>query len=152
MKGFLGTWAGFGADVNFLLQIVMGIALVAGTWLARAKRYKAHGVCQSAVLILNLFLIASVMWPAFHQQVLPKIPARLNREHFAIATAHGVLGVLAEIFGLYIALVAGTNLLPRSWRIQQWKLWMRVELALWWIALAAGMATHFVWYVPAARR
>jgi hypothetical protein len=60
--------------------------------------------------------------------------------------------VVAEIFGSYIALVAGTNLLPESWRIQRWKLWMRVELALWWIALGAGMATYFFWYVPLARR
>jgi len=152
MKGFLGTWAGFAADANLLLQIAMGVALLAGTWLARAKRYGAHGACQSAVLILNLFLIASVMWPAFHQRVLPKIPARLNKSHFAVATLHGVLGAVAEIFGLYIALVAGTNLLPKSWRIQRWKLWMRVELALWWMALAAGMATYFVWYMPPARR
>ena len=152
MKGFLGTWAGFGADLNLLLQIAMGVALLAGTWLARTKRYRAHGACQSAVLILNLFLIASVMWPAFHQRVLPKVPARLNKSHFAIATMHGALGVVAEIFGLYIALVAGTNVLPQSWRIQRWKLWMRVELALWWIALAAGIATYFIWYVPSARR
>jgi uncharacterized membrane protein YozB (DUF420 family) len=152
MRGFLGTWAGLGADINLLIQIAMGIALLAGTWLARAKRYRAHGACQSAVLILNLFLIASVMWPAFHQQVLPKIPARLNKAHFAVAAAHGTLGVAAEIFGLYIALVAGTNLVPKSWRIQRWRLWMRVELALWWIALAAGIATYFVWYIPSARR
>jgi uncharacterized membrane protein YozB (DUF420 family) len=152
MSGFLGTWAGFGADLNLLLQIVMGVALLAGTWLARVKRYRAHGACQSAVLILNLVLIASVMWPAFHQQLLPRIPARLNKAHFAIATVHGALGTVAEAFGLYIALVAGTNLVPQSWRIQRWKLWMRVELALWWIVLGAGMATYFVWYVPSARR
>ena len=152
MRGFLGTWAGFGADMNLLIQIAMGVALLAGTWLARAKRYRPHGMCQSAVLILNLLMIASVMWPAFHQQVLPRIPARLKKTHFAIATVHGALGVVAEIFGLYIALVAGTNALPQSWRIQRWKLWMQVELALWWIALAAGIATYFIWYVPSARR
>jgi uncharacterized membrane protein YozB (DUF420 family) len=151
MKGFLGTYAGFGADLNLLIQIAMGVALLAGSWLARAKRYRAHGACQSAVLILNLFLIALVMWPAFHQQVLPRIPARLNRAHFAIATAHGALGALAEMFGLYIVLVAGTNLLPRSWRIQRWKLWMRAELALWWIVLVMGIATYFIWYVPMFR-
>jgi len=65
---------------------------------------------------------------------------------------HGALGVVAEIFGLYIALVAGTNVLPQSWRIQRWKLWMRVELALWWISLGTGIATYFIWYVPQARR
>jgi uncharacterized membrane protein YozB (DUF420 family) len=151
MKGFLGTWARFGADLNLLIQVAMGVALLAGTWLARVKRYRAHGACQSTVLILNLFLIASVMWPAMHERVLPKIPARLSRAHYAIATVHGALGVLAEIFGLYIALVAGTEIVPQWLRIRRWKLWMRVELGMWWIALAAGMATYFLWYVAPAR-
>jgi hypothetical protein len=44
MKGFLGTWASFSADLNLLIEIAMGIALFAGGYLARAKRYAAHGL------------------------------------------------------------------------------------------------------------
>jgi hypothetical protein len=58
MKGFLGTWASFSADLNLLIQIAMGIALLAGAFLARAKHYRAHGICQTVVLILNLPMIA----------------------------------------------------------------------------------------------
>ena len=64
MKGFLGTWASFSADLNLVIQIAMGIALLVGAFLARAKRYAAHGACQAAVLILNLPMIALVMWPS----------------------------------------------------------------------------------------
>jgi hypothetical protein len=46
VKGFFGTWASFNTDLNLLAQIAMGIALLAGAFLARAKRYAAHGVCQ----------------------------------------------------------------------------------------------------------
>lgn len=152
MKGFLGTYAGFAADLNFLLQVAMGVALLAGAWLARRKRYRAHGICAATVMILNLFAIALVMWPAFHERVLPKIPARLSKLHYAIAAAHGVLGVVAELFGLYIVLMAGTDLLPRRWQLKRWKMWMRIELAAWWVALGTGMATYFIWYVPSARR
>ncbi|MGA8221843.1 MAG: DUF420 domain-containing protein [Candidatus Acidiferrales bacterium] len=147
MKGFLGTYAGIAADLNLLLQVAMGVALLAGAWLARRKRFRAHGICAAAVMILNLFSIAFVMWPAFHEQVLPKIPARLGRLHYAIATVHGALGVVAELFGLYIVLMAGTNVLPRSWQLKRWKAWMRVDLALWWVVLAAGFAMYFNWYV-----
>lgn len=147
MKGFLGSNAGFAADLNLALQLLMGMALIAGAWLARIKRFRAHGICAASVLILNLFLIAFVMWPAFGEQVLPRIPARLSRTHYAIATAHGALGAVAELLGLYILLVAGTNVLPKSWRFNRWKLWMRIELALWWIVLASGVATYFNWYV-----
>ena len=147
MKGFLGTNAGFAADLNLLLQIAMGVVLLACAWLARRKRFRAHGICAAAVMILNLFAIALAMWPVFHEQVWPKIPARLSGPHYGIAAAHGALGVVAELFGLYILLMAGTNILPRSWQLKRWKLWMRVELGLWWAVLATGIAIYFNWYV-----
>jgi uncharacterized membrane protein YozB (DUF420 family) len=60
--------------------------------------------------------------------------------------AHGVLGALAEVLGLYILLVAGTNILPHSWRFRRWKLWMRIELVLWWVVLLSGIGTYYIWY------
>lgn len=146
MKGFLGTWASFSADLNLLIQIAMGVALLAGAFLARAKRYAAHGVCQAAVLILNLPMIALVMWPSFHARVLPRLPGHFGKRYYAVAAVHGVLGALAEILGLYILLVAGTNIVPHAWRFQRWKLWMRIELALWWVVLLSGIGTYYIWY------
>jgi hypothetical protein len=147
MEGFLGTHAGFLADLNLLIQIAMGVALIFGAFLARAKRFAAHGICQSIVLVLNALMIGLVMWPSFHAQVLPKLPKRFGRRFYAVATIHGFLGILAEILGLYIVMVAGTEILPKSWRLQHWKLWMRIELVLWWIVLLAGLGTYWVWYV-----
>jgi uncharacterized membrane protein YozB (DUF420 family) len=146
MKGFLGTWASFGADVNLLIQFAMGIALVIGAFLARAKRYTAHGICQTLVLLLNFPMIALVMWPSFHSRVLPRLSSHFGKRNYAIATAHGALGAVAEILGLYIVLVAGTNVLPAKWRIQRWKFWMRIELILWWVVLLTGFGTYYFWY------
>jgi len=147
MKGFLGTYAGLAADLNLALQVAMGMALFSGVCLARKKRYRAHGICAATVLILNLFAIGLVMWPAFHEQVWPKIPARLGRMHYAIAAAHGALGAVAEIFGIYIVVMAGTEILPRAWQLRRWKFWMRVELGLWWLVLGTGIAMYINWYV-----
>lgn len=146
MRGFLGTPASFSADLNLVLQIAMGIALLAGALLARAKRYSAHGACMSAVLLLNLVMIALVMWPSFHELVLPKIPARLARRYYAVATVHGASGAATELFGIYVLLVAGTEAVPQRWRFRRWKLWMRVELAIWWVVLLSGIGTYFLWY------
>jgi uncharacterized membrane protein YozB (DUF420 family) len=146
MNGFLGTQASFGADLNLLIQIAMGVALIVGAFLARRKRYVAHGSCQAAVLILNLALIFSVMWPSFHLQVLPHLSRHFGKRYYAIAIVHGALGAAAELLGLYILLVAGTNLLPQALRFRRWKLWMRIELALWLIVLLTGVATYFIWY------
>ena len=130
----------------------MGIALLVGAFLARAKRYAAHGACQTAVLILNIPMIALVMWPSLHVRVLPKLSTHFGKRYYAIAATHGVLGAVAELFGLYILLVAGTNILPRSWRLHRWKLWMRVELALWWVVLLLGIGIYYNWYAALRSR
>jgi uncharacterized membrane protein YozB (DUF420 family) len=151
MKGFLGTYASFSADLNLVLQLAMVLALGAGAWLARKGRYRAHGICQSAVLLLNLLPISLVMWTSFHERVWPRIPQRIGKMHYAIATLHGFAGAIAELLGLYIVLVAGTNVMPAALRIERWKLWMRLELALWWLVVATGLVTYFCWYVPKGR-
>ena len=146
MEGFLGSQAGYRSDLNLTIQVLMGMALIFGGFLARAKRFVAHGICQTAVLLLNLASISFWMWPSFHSHVLPRLPKRLGKRFYAVATIHGALGVLAEIFGLYIVLVAGTKILPETWRLKRWKRWMRVELALWWFVLMMGALTYWVWY------
>ena len=146
MEGFLGSHAGYRSDLTLTIQIAMGVALIFGAFLARAKRFLAHGICQTVVLVLNLVVIYFLMWPSFYSHVLPRLPSRFGKRFYAVATIHGFLGVLAEILGLYIVLVAGTKSLPKSWRFKRWKLWMRVELALWCVVLMMGVVTYWVWY------
>jgi hypothetical protein len=54
MNGFLGTGAKLAADVNITIQLLMGIALLMGMMLARWRHYRAHGICQGIVILLNL--------------------------------------------------------------------------------------------------
>ena len=151
MKGFLGTGAPFGADLNLVVQLIMGLALIAGVLLARQKRYTAHGICQTAVLLLNLLMIGLVMWPSFQQQVKPALSKVLHKWYYEAATIHALLGIAAELLGLYIVIVAGTNVLPRRLRFKRWKLWMRTELVLWAIVLVSGVGTYCAWYVAPFR-
>jgi uncharacterized membrane protein YozB (DUF420 family) len=146
-KGFIGTGATFGADLNLVVQLIMGVALIAGAYLAKYKRYKAHGICQTTVLVLNLFMIGLVMWPSFQQQVKPMLSKGLHKWYYEVAIVHAVLGTTAELLGLYIVIVAGTNVLPQWLRFKHWKWWMRTELVLWAIVLLSGLATYCAWYV-----
>ena len=134
------------AELNLSLQLLMGFALLAGMWLARRKRFTLHGICQTAVLLLNLVLIATPMARSFRSQVVPQIPGGLRDPYYALPVVHAGLGSLAELLGVYIALVAGTSLVPAPLRFKNWKLWMRCELALWWAVLFLGLATYSVWY------
>jgi len=150
-KGFLGTGATFGADLNLVVQLIMGLALLTGAILARHKRYRAHGICQTTVLLLNLLMIGLVMWPSFQQQVKPALYKVLHKSYYEAASMHAVLGITAELLGLYIAIVAGTNVLPPWLRFTHWKWWMRIELVLWMIVLITGAGTYCAWYVAPFR-
>ena len=145
--GFLGTAAPRAADITLLLEMGMGAGLLAGALLARAGRIWFHAACQSIIVLLNLTLIILTMFPAFHRQVLPKLPGRIGKPYYALAATHAALGGAAEIAGLYILLAAGTKLLPAKFRITRYKLWMRSVLLLWWIVLLLGMATYARWYM-----
>jgi uncharacterized membrane protein YozB (DUF420 family) len=150
-EGFLGTGATFGADLNLVVQLIMGTALIAGAGLAKRKRYKAHGICQTTVLLLNLLMIGLVMWPSFQRQVTPALSKGLHRWYYEAAIIHAALGVTAELLGLYIVLVAGTNVLPQWLRFKHWKVWMRAEIVLWEIVLLSGAGTYCAWYVAPFR-
>jgi hypothetical protein len=148
---FWGAVASHRADLVLLLEILLGVGLFVGARLARLGRFRQHAWCQSFVVLLNAPILALLMIPSFSVQVYPRIPARLDRSFYALATAHGALGSLAEIAALYILLSAGTNALPKKFRIANYKVWMRAVLALWWIALLLGIATYIRWYVPLSR-
>lgn len=145
---FLRTQAPLAADVVLLLEIAMGVGLLAGAWLARAKRFRQHAWCQSIIVLLNLAIIGLTMAPSFRGQVLPRVPAKLSRSYYALATAHATLGSITELAALYILLAAGTRHLPESLRLTRFKPWMRTVLALWWLVLFLGFATYARWYVP----
>lgn len=151
-QGFLGTAASSYADLVLLLEIGMGLALLAGAVLARKRRFRLHAWCQSAVVLINLAIIALLMVPSFHAHVSPKVPAKLGKTYYSLATAHAALGSVTEIAALYILLSAGTNILPQQFRLTRYKQWMRSILALWWLVLLLGLATYVRWYVPALLR
>ena len=131
-----------------LLETAMGVGLLAGAILARFRRFRAHAWCQSVIVLLNAGIIAIAMIPSFWLQVIPRIPQKLDRPYYALATAHAALGTIAELAGLYVLLSAGTRALSGRFRITRYKLWMRTVLVLWWVVLLLGWVTYARWYVP----
>ena len=147
-EGLLGTAAPLTADVVLLLETAMGVALLFGAWLARTRRFRQHAWCQSAIVLLNLAVIAVAMTPSFRLQVFPRIPAKLSKPYYALASVHAGLGTAAELAALYLLIAAGTRLLPAKLRITRYKPWMRGVLLLWWLVLVLGFSTYFRWYLP----
>jgi len=150
MNGFLGFGGTFAADLNLLLQLAMAAALTVGMVLARKKLFRAHGVVQSSVLLLNVIAIAIVMWPSFRLTILRHPDHAVRDAYHAFAFFHGILGALVELLGLYVLLVAGTNMIPERLHFKNYKLWMRATLALWWVVVILGLGTYYVWYVQSS--
>jgi len=148
IEAFLETAAPSGANLVLVLEIAMGIGLLLGARLARKGRFRQHAWCQSIIVLLNLAVVAVMMIPSFRIHVLPRIPAKLGKAYYALATMHAALGGVTELAGLYILLSAGTNVLPQRFRITRYKAWMRTVLVLWWVVLLLGLATYARWYVP----
>ena len=141
-EGFLGRPSTFGADLNLLIQIALGLLLLAGLLLARRSRYAMHGACQSLALVATLVMTAIWMMPAYHTNYGPAIFELGNRVN-AAAAAPVVVGSLALLLGIYVVLVAGTPLVPKALRFSNYKAWMRTLISVWWLALLLGVLTYW---------
>jgi hypothetical protein len=124
IEAFLETAASRAANLVLVLEIAMGIGLLFSARLARKGRFREHAWSQSAIVLLNLAVVAVMMIPSFRVHVLPRVPARLGKAYYALATTHGALGTVTELAGLYILLSAGTRVLPEQFRITEYKTWM----------------------------
>jgi len=137
------------AGATLLVELGLAAALTAGMFLARARKYRAHGRLQSAVLLLNLAVIGVVMAQSFRRQVAAHVASGWHDAYYVLPMIHAGLGTAAELLGLYVLLVAGTNMLPKSWRFQNYRAWMRTTLALWWVVVVFGAGVYYAWYVQA---
>jgi hypothetical protein len=141
-EGFLGRPSTFGADLNLLVQLGLGVLLFVGFLLARRSRYALHGVCQSVALAATIVMTAIWMLPAYHNNYGPAIFTLGNRVNVA-AAAHVVSGTVALLVGVYVVLVAGTSLVPKAVRFGNYKVWMRTLITVWWLALLLGVLTYW---------
>jgi uncharacterized membrane protein YozB (DUF420 family) len=142
-EGFLGRGAPWGADLNLVLQVAIGILLLAGMGLARRGRYGAHGICQTTGFVLAVALTILWMIPAFHAIHADALGRGVvNRVTLAVA-AHVVVGTAALLVGAWVVLVAGTPLVPVRLRFSSYKPWMRTLLTLWWLAIILGLAIYY---------
>ena len=140
--GFLGQGAPWGADLNLVLQVAVGILLLAGMGLARSGRYGAHGLFQTTGFVVAIAMTILWMIPAFHAIHADALGRFVvNRVTIAVA-AHVVVGTLALLVGAWVVLVAGTPLVPARLRFSNYKPWMRTLLTLWWLALILGVAVY----------
>lgn len=146
--GLFGTNAPFAADLSLALSLLVALLLTIGALLARLRRYDAHKWVQTSAVALNLALVASVMLGSFARSVSPGLPERAGQPYYLIGLVHGMAGLAAALFGLFV-LLRGHGLVPRAVQFQRYKPYMRGAYGLYMLATALGAWLYGIWYLGA---
>lgn len=144
--GFLGTRATLRSDLTLILIILSALLFNLGFFLARRKRFTAHRWVQTSSVILNTLVVLISMVTSFIVHILPGIPSRLNQGDYAVTTIHALIGAVALLFGVYVALV-GNHVLPAKLRFTNYKPFMRWAYSLYMLATLAGIGIYIIVFI-----
>jgi uncharacterized membrane protein YozB (DUF420 family) len=144
--GFLGTKATLRSDLTLVLILVTAVLFTIGWRLARQKRYKAHRWVQTASAILNTLVVLISMVTSYILHILPGIPAKLGEGDYLVTSVHGMVGAIALLLGVFVTL-RGNELVPKSLRFNNYKLFMRWAYALYMLATLGGVIVYIIVFI-----
>jgi len=133
------------SDINLVAQLLILAGLYVGFALARRRRFDQHANVQTAMVLINLPLIAFMMVPSFWEYII--VGGRTTGFGPRLTIVHSALGLVVEIMALYLILQMRTKLVPRPLRVGNIKLAMRATLALWTVVVLMGVGIYVVGYV-----
>ncbi len=148
-RGFLGTNASLTSDLSLVIGVLVAVLLTVGVTLAVKKKFHAHGWIQSTAVVLNVLQVLTVMVGSFSRSAAPGIPSHLDQGYYAVAMAHGLVGLTTLLLGVFIAIRANELLPPflHFLRFHNFKLFMRTAYGLYLLSTALGVSVYVIWYV-----
>jgi hypothetical protein len=169
--GFLGTNANFAADITLILSLLVGICFSIGAlWAKQAQALEAahpkgspgsesawtragtlfnrHRIIQSSGAFLNVILVLWLMILPYRDFVLRDLVAPRPRPDafYWVTTLHAIIGFFAFTIGNFVVL-RGNNLVPESFRFQNYKPWMRAAFALYMATTVIGIWVYVTWFI-----
>ncbi|MCI4356457.1 MAG: DUF420 domain-containing protein [Thermoplasmata archaeon] len=135
------------AQIVLVVELVFAGMLIVGMFLARRGNIRWHARIQSIAVLGNVPVVATWMLPQYLTNVWPGIPSEIGEPFYLFPTLMLVAGAVVEALGVYVILVAGTNLIPERFRFREYKWWMRTLLCLWWGVLLLGLTTYYFWFL-----
>lgn len=146
LPGFLGTRATFGADLALILVLLSSTMFTVGWQLAVHKHYEIHRWVQTSAAIINSSAVLVIMVGSFWGFVLPTLPAKIGETVTQVTTVHAIIGAVTFLLGVFVVLRAN-KLVPRAWRFQNYKLFMRTSYSLYMLTTLIGIAVYLLTYV-----
>lgn len=148
--GFLGTSGTLGADVSLVLSLLAAVLFTIGWRLAVSRRYATHRWVMTVAACLNAVLVIAWMIRSFVLYILPGIPGSFGTGSYAVSTVHAVIGVFGLLLGLFVVL-RGNDLVPRSLRFSDYKLFMRWSYVLYMLGTVLGVIVYYVVYMGGSK-
>ena len=133
------------SDINLVVQILMIVALWIGFYFAHTKQISKHRTVQTAVVIANIFFIAFVMFTSFYSFVI--LGGTTGGTVAQLMMVHGLLGLVAELTGIYLVLRMRTQIIPPRFRVRNFKLVMRMLISLWTLIIVLGLGIYYFRYL-----
>lgn len=138
MQALVGTRTA--SDINQAAQLLILAGLFYGLSLARRKRFAAHANVQTAMVLLNLILIAIVMTPSLRGYVnYINAGGAVSDRVKQLLVGHSVLGGAVEVYAIYLIVRMRTRWIPERFRVRDIKLAMQVTLAVWTVVFLLGV-------------
>jgi uncharacterized membrane protein YozB (DUF420 family) len=86
------------------------------------------------------------MISSFIINILPGIPGKLNQGSYAVTTTHGLAGMIGLVLGIFVVL-RGNELVPKSLRFANYKLFMRTSYVLYVLVTLMGVVVYVIVFV-----
>jgi len=145
--GFFGTSANRAGDITLTLMIISAVLFTLGAVLALTHRYETHRKVQTAGVILSSVMVLWMMVFPFIDFVIRDMGGPRPMSFYIVTSLHGLVGVAAFFFGIFVALRGNKLLVPERYRFNNYKPYMRAAYALYMLVILLGVWTYFTWYV-----
>lgn len=139
--GFLGTRAILLSDISLTIMLLTAILFTIGWVLIRRKHTEAHRWVQTVAAVLNAVVVLGVMIGSFYGNILPGLPGKFFEGSYGVTTVHAFVGLIGLVLGIFVVL-RGNNLVPKSLRFNNYKLFMRTSYALYMLATLLGVVVY----------
>lgn len=125
------------SNINLIAQLLILIGLWIGAYFARRKQISRHQKIQTILVLTNSFFILFVMFTSFYNYIIAG--GTVTGTVAILMMIHGVIGLVAELTGIYLILLISTKILPPALRLRNFKLVMRSLLGLWTVIIVLGL-------------
>jgi uncharacterized membrane protein YozB (DUF420 family) len=130
-----------------LLLILLSAGLFTWGWrLATRGKYEPHRWVQTTAATLNTIVILSVMIPSFVKNIFPGLPSKLLEGSYGVTTVHALVGAIALILGLFVAIQANRRI-PKRLPFKNAKQFMQASYTLFMASTLLGVLVYLAAFV-----